>query len=83
MSLDPGAFADDLLTVSRCSILTCTAVVDVLMVSGSTARGDADLWSDAEVGVFWSRPLTTSERAVAAEAETRWPVLDRLARFGP
>ena len=40
--------------------------VDAVMVSGSTARGDADRWSDVEVGVFWSRPPTAEERAAAA-----------------
>ena len=44
------------------------AAVDAVMLSGSTARGDADRWSDTEVGVFWSRPPTADERAAAAEA---------------
>lgn len=38
------------------------------MLSGSTARGDADRWSDVEVGVFWSRRPTRRERATAASA---------------
>lgn len=33
-----------------------TPGVDAVMLGGSTARGDADRWSDVEVGVFWSRP---------------------------
>jgi hypothetical protein len=45
----------------------CTAV-DAVMLSGSTARGDADRWSDTEVGVFWSRPPTARERAALAGA---------------
>ncbi len=45
-----------------------SAVVDAVMLSGSTARGDADRWSDTEVGVFWSRPPTARERAAVAEA---------------
>ncbi len=45
-----------------------SAAVDAVMVSGSTARGDADRWSDAEVGVFWSRPPTALERAAVASA---------------
>jgi hypothetical protein len=43
-----------------------TAAVDAVLLSGSTARGDADRWSDTEVGVFWSRPPTARERAAAA-----------------
>ena len=45
----------------------CTAV-DAVMLSGSTARGDADRWSDTEVGVFWSRRPTTDEREAVARA---------------
>lgn len=42
--------------------------VDAVMLGGSTARGDADRWSDVEVGVFWRRPPTPDERlAVAAD----------------
>jgi len=42
--------------------------VDAVMLGGSTARGDADRWSDVEVGVFWERPPTaTQRRAVPAE----------------
>lgn len=42
------------------------AAVDAVMMSGSTARGDADRWSDVEVGVFWSRPPTMAERESVA-----------------
>lgn len=42
--------------------------VDAVMLSGSTARGDADRWSDVEVGVFWSRPPSSDERSAVAEA---------------
>lgn len=40
--------------------------VDAVMLGGSTARGDADRWSDVEVGVFWRRPPTPAERLAAA-----------------
>jgi hypothetical protein len=43
------------------------AGVDAVMLSGSTARGDADRWSDVEVGVFWSRPPATTERMAVAD----------------
>jgi hypothetical protein len=36
------------------------------MLGGSTARGDADRWSDVEVGVFWARPPTHTERTAPA-----------------
>jgi predicted nucleotidyltransferase len=46
--------------------------VDAVMLGGSTARGDADRWSDVEVGVFWRRAPTTAERlAVARAADVR------------
>ncbi|WP_432893068.1 hypothetical protein ACQPYH_19065 [Kribbella sp. CA-245084] len=41
--------------------------VDAVMVSGSTARGDADRWSDVEVGVFWERQPTLAERKAVAD----------------
>lgn len=45
-----------------------TAGVDAVMLSGSTARGDSDRWSDVEVGVFWGRRPTVEERtAIAAD----------------
>ena len=37
-------------------------------LSGSTARGTADRWSDIEVMVFWSRPPTDEARTDAARA---------------
>jgi hypothetical protein len=37
------------------------------MLSGSTARGDADRWSDTEVGVFWSWPPTAEERGAIVQ----------------
>ena len=43
-----------------------SAAVDAVLLSGSTARGDADRWSDIEVGVFWSRPPTAGERSAIA-----------------
>ncbi|MFF1821370.1 hypothetical protein ACFVWG_28975 [Kribbella sp. NPDC058245] len=43
-----------------------TPGVDAVMLGGSTARGDADRWSDVEVGVFWARPPTLAERLAPA-----------------
>jgi len=40
--------------------------VDAVMLGGSAARGDADRWSDVEVGVFWARPPTMAERLAPA-----------------
>jgi hypothetical protein len=49
-----------------------TTGVDAVMVGGSTARGDADRWSDVEVGVFWERPPTIEERrAIEGAADVR------------
>lgn len=42
--------------------------VAAAIVSGSTARGHADRYSDSEVGVFWHRPPTDAERQAAADA---------------
>ncbi|WP_350276618.1 nucleotidyltransferase domain-containing protein [Kribbella sp. HUAS MG21] len=42
--------------------------VDAVMLGGSTARGDADRWSDVEIGVFWRRLPTTAERLAVPEA---------------
>ncbi|MEV4265252.1 nucleotidyltransferase domain-containing protein [Kribbella sp. NPDC049584] len=41
--------------------------VDAVIVSGSTARGDADRWSDVEVGVFWARRPSLAERVAVAD----------------
>jgi predicted nucleotidyltransferase len=41
--------------------------IDAVMLSGSTARGDADRWSDTEVGVFWSWPPTAEERGAIVQ----------------
>lgn len=41
--------------------------VDAVMLSGSTARGDADRWSDVEVGVFWARRPTVDDRLAVAD----------------
>ncbi|MER7247770.1 hypothetical protein [Kribbella sp. NPDC000426] len=41
--------------------------VDAVMMSGSSARGDADEWSDVEVGVFWQRPPSERDRLAAAQ----------------
>ncbi|MFB6724378.1 hypothetical protein ACFCV3_29635 [Kribbella sp. NPDC056345] len=50
-----------------------TPGVDAVMLGGSTARGDADRWSDVEVGVFWARPPTTTERLVAPSVRPGTP----------
>lgn len=42
--------------------------VEAVMLSGSAARGNADRWSDAEIGVFWSRPPAEDERRRLAVA---------------
>lgn len=42
--------------------------VQAVMLSGSTARGDADRWSDVEVGVFWSMPPDEATRSRLAAA---------------
>lgn len=47
------------------------AAVDAVMLGGSVARGDADRWSDVEVGVFWARPPTVAERVAVPAAEIR------------
>ncbi|MGZ0153615.1 hypothetical protein ACXJJ3_41560 [Kribbella sp. WER1] len=48
------------------------AGVDAVMMCGSTARGDADRWSDVEVAVFWGRPPGVDARtAIAGAAEVR------------
>ncbi|MET9022738.1 nucleotidyltransferase domain-containing protein [Actinopolymorpha sp. NPDC004070] len=36
--------------------------VDAVILSGSTARGQADRWSDVEIGVFWSQPPSEGRR---------------------
>lgn len=41
--------------------------VAAVLVSGSTARGHADRYSDIELGVFWRRPPTDAERQAAAD----------------
>jgi hypothetical protein len=43
-------------------VYACEPDVDAVMLSGSVARGNADRWSDAELGVFWSRPPTADDR---------------------
>ena len=40
--------------------------VAAVALSGSTARGTADRWSDVEVAVFWNVPPTDDERSAAA-----------------
>ncbi len=38
---------------------------EAVLLGGSTARGEADKFSDIEVGVFWSRVPTDDDRALA------------------
>ena len=42
--------------------------VDAIFLGGSTARGQADRYSDIEIGVFWDRDPTKAERAQAISA---------------
>ena len=41
--------------------------VAAVMVGGSTARGHADRYSDTEIGVFWHRPPTETDRKRVVE----------------
>lgn len=41
--------------------------VQAIMLAGSTSRGNADRYSDVEIGVFWSRPPTDEERLAPIE----------------
>ncbi len=50
------------------SIYAANSHVAAVIVSGSTARGHADRYSDIELGVFWHRPPTDADRRSAAEA---------------
>ena len=47
--------------------------VEAVALSGSTARGTADRWSDVEVMAFWSHPPSDEERADAAAAGSATP----------
>jgi nucleotidyltransferase-like protein len=42
--------------------------VVAVVLGGSTARGDADRFSDLELGVFWREPPTEDDRRAAIEA---------------
>lgn len=42
--------------------------VAAIVVGGSTARGHADRYSDAELGVFWHQPPSDADRQTAASA---------------
>lgn len=42
--------------------------VAAVILGGSTARGHADRYSDVELGVFWRRPPTDTDRKAAADA---------------
>lgn len=55
--------------------------VAAVCVSGSTARGHADRYSDIELGVFWHRPPTDAERQETADAIDG--DLDRLYPYDP
>lgn len=39
--------------------------VDAVVLSGSTARGHADRYSDIELGIFWTADPTEEDRAAA------------------
>ena len=41
--------------------------VQAIMLAGSTSRGNADRYSDVEIGVFWSRPPSDEERMAPIE----------------
>ena len=41
--------------------------VAAVLVGGSTARGQADRYSDIELGVFWHQPPSDSDRQLAAD----------------
>lgn len=52
-----------------------------VLLGGSTARGDADAYSDIELGVFWSRAPTVRQRenAIAlagGDLQRLWPYAD-------
>lgn len=42
--------------------------VEAVLLSGSVARGDADRWSDVEIGVSWSTPPSDAGRRELATA---------------
>ena len=42
--------------------------VDAAFLGGSTARGQADRYSDIEIALFWARDPTKPERAQAIRA---------------
>jgi predicted nucleotidyltransferase len=41
--------------------------VAAVVLGGSTARGDADRFSDLELGIFWREPPTDADRSAAVE----------------
>jgi hypothetical protein len=52
------------------SLYASNGKVAAVMLGGSTARGHADGFSDMELGVFWSKaPTVTERRAVIAAAD--------------
>ena len=68
------------------SIYAHNPPVAAVMISGSTARGHADRFSDVELGVFWDQPPTETERAVVVEQSgadlIRLYPLSQLNKFG-
>lgn len=50
------------------SVYAANPNVAAVIVSGSTARGHADRYSDIESGVFWYQPPTDADRQAAARA---------------
>src|SRR5262245_49077677 len=55
-------------------VYQANSAVAAVMVSGSIARGVADLYSDLEIGVFWHKPPIEQERkqAIAALDSELW-----------
>ena len=58
-----------------------SAGADAVLLGGSTGRGEADLYSDIELGVFWRNAPTDAQRAAAIERSggdlhRLWPYSD-------
>ena len=48
-------------------ILATQPGVEAIMLAGSASRGNADRYSDFELGIFWSRPPTDEDRLAPIE----------------
>jgi hypothetical protein len=44
------------------TIIACNSKVQAIMLGGSASRGNADRYSDIEIGVFWSEDPTEADR---------------------